>query len=323
MKKVEVWVYIELSKNKILDVSLQLLSKAREIADKFSVVAVVVGGDLKLQAELALYGPDEIIFVDTKNTLISDDATMATILAQIVNKRKPNSFLFGATTAGRAIAPRLQAKLQTGLTADCLDIYFENETLVQVKPSYGDNVMCEITCPNKRPQMVTIRPDVFPKKIVGRYEPKITFLNIEIPQNSQVSLISRNELQQDGNDLSQATKIVSLGRGASKDSAVKKAKKLAKLLEAPIGVTRPLTNLPEFSRKDQIGQSGQTVKPELIFNFGIQGAAQYVSGMQTAKLIVSVNLDKNAPIFNISDYGYIGDAEEFMQELVNQLGKDD
>ncbi|OTN91601.1 electron transfer flavoprotein subunit alpha/FixB family protein [Enterococcus faecium] len=325
MNKTELWVFIEVVNNIISEVSLQILSKAREMAKDSRLVAVILGDlDEKLVDNLMIYGPNEVAFLNNENKevdLSHNNVIAATILAKFAEDRKPNSFLFGATTLGRAVAPRVQAKLQTGLTADCLDLRFEDEILVQIKPSYGDNIMCEIICPVGRPQMATIRPDVFQKNAGDYDRPKITIWKTDnLPQVAGLKVIETALIEQtNGHNIATANKIIGLGRGASNPETISTASEVADKLGAKIGVTRPLIEMDGFTVEDQIGQSGHTVKPEFIINFGIQGATQYVSGIEQSKMIISINNDKDAPIFAVSDYGYVGDANQFIRELNTQL----
>lgn len=319
----DVWVFIETTGETISEASLQILSKAKEISNDFRLVAILLGNMNKSLVErLKKYGPDEVAFLkysDERSGIQSDDSVIANLLAQYAEERHPNSFLFGATVLGRAIAPRVQAKLKTGLTADCLDIRFEDDILVQTKPSYGDNIMCEIICPNYRPQMATIRPGVF-NKVEGTFvAPKITTWESHLSVEKRIKNIKMIPVEQQTKGISDAKKIIGLGRGASDTETIKIAFEVANKINAQVGVTRPLTELDIFSIENQIGQSGHTVKPKVIINLGIQGASQYTTGMDKSDLIISVNSDRNAPIFDISDYAYVGDVKEFLTELNLQI----
>ncbi|WP_422804424.1 electron transfer flavoprotein subunit alpha/FixB family protein [Streptococcus sp. FT1-55] len=258
-------------------------------------------------------------YSDEKSGVQINDSVIANFLAQFAEERHPNSFLFGATVLGKAIAPRVQAKLKTGLTADCLDIKFEDDILVQTKPSYGDNIMCEMIYPNYRPQMATIRPGVF-NKVEGTFvAPETTTLESHLSVKKWIRNIKMIPVEQQTKGISDAKKIIGLGRGATDTETIKIAFEVANKINAQVGVTRPLTELDIYSIENQIGQSGHTVKPNVIINLGIQGASQYTTGMDKADLIISVNSDRNAPIFDISDYAYVGDVKEFLTELNLQI----
>lgn len=301
----ENWIFAENDLNEINPVTFQLITKMNQISHDPVVVVLIEKAAANLEEVLSAYGPDKII-------TIKDDA-LADLIKQ---KGTPNTLIFPATVAGRSIAPRLQARLQTGLTADCLDLHFEDDLLIQTKPSYGDNIMCEITIPNRRPQMVTARPNVFSaeKKINPNLQME-TISNILWKKDDQLQIKSRVLPVQKAKDIKQAKRIVAIGRGSKTSKDIDVAKNLSKKLNASLGVTRPLTDLDEFTITDQIGQSGQTIAPDLLINLGISGAVQYTSGISNAKVVVSINTDKNAQIFKHSDYFFVGNAQEFAKSL--------
>ncbi|WP_261805970.1 electron transfer flavoprotein subunit alpha/FixB family protein [Lapidilactobacillus luobeiensis] len=315
----EVWIFAEQQLGQIEPTVFQLLTRAREIAPRFKVVAVLFETPTQhLAATLAEYGPDKILVVQDPRLAQVADAEQATLLAHLVQRDQPNSFLFGATALGRSLAPRLQAKLQTGLTADCLALHFEDELLVQTKPSYGDNIMCEIVCPDKRPQMATVRPNTFAAQKVepDRSRPELEVVtDLPWPEVAHFQIIAEKKVATPQTGLSQAKRIIALGRGAADAASKTVARSWAQKIDAQIGVTRPLTDGGGFSVKDQIGQSGQTVAPELLFCLGISGAVQFLSGITNAKVIVAVNPDPQAAIFSVADYGFVGEANGFLTAL--------
>ena len=228
----------------------------------------------------------------------------------------PNTFIFPATVVGRSVAPRLQARLRTGLTADCLDLKFEDDLLVQTKPSYGDNIMCEITIPNHHPQMATARPNVFTAEKENNPALKVEEIsNLDWEKDTKLQIKSQILPPKTSNDITQAQRIVALGRGDKTDAGIEMANSLAKKIHATVGVTRPLTDLDQYTITEQIGQSGQTVAPDLLINLGVSGAVQYTAGIANAKTVVSVNTDENAQIFKYSDYYFVGNALEFSKVL--------
>lgn len=315
----EIWIYAETHNNLIIPVTYQLITKAKEISNNKKVVVILLEGENdSLEALIKEYGPDEIIIY--KNDLIkkSGDRVIASILEQLVNLRKPNSFLFGATVLGRSISARLQAKLNTGLTADCLDLSFEEDLLIQTKPSYGDNIMCEIICPDHFPQMATVRPNIFTAKKDLKKSTMITKITeLKIKEDEDITLYEEKPLLSKGDSISNANRVIALGRGAYNEKNLPLIKDLALKLGAKIGVTRPLTDLTPFSVDDQIGQSGNTVSPRLLINLGVHGAVQFTTGIQKSELIISINNNPKAPIFDYSDYSYIGDAHDFIKALLN------
>lgn len=320
MSKPELWVIAERRLDHIEPTTQQLITKAKVLAgDQFSVVAILLEAtNDRLENELTAYGPDEIRVVRDDRFPTATDAEHADALQQLVTAYQPNSILFGATITGRSIAPRLQAKLQTGLTADCLDLRFDDDTLVATKPSYGDNIMCEIICPDHRPQMATVRPNTFVAAPAAG-DATITTATVTFHPVDRLEVKAATPVVNTATTVGDASRVVALGRGAASAATIDSATKLAEKLGGRIGVSRPLTDQDRFTHDDQIGQSGNTIHPELILNFGISGAVQYLVGMQDSQTIVAVNADENAPIFDVADYGYVGDAQAFMTALLGQF----
>lgn len=321
MSKPELWVVAERRLDHIEPTTQQLITKATRLAgDHFHVVTVLLEATTDhLEDELQPYGPDEIRIVRDDRFPTATDAELADALKQLIDAAHPNTVLFGATITGRSIAPRLQAKLQTGLTADCLDLRFDDETLVATKPSYGDNIMCEIICPDRRPQMATVRPNTFVAQPQADATPAITTAHITFHPVARLHVTAATPVVNTATTVGDASRVVALGRGAANEATIASATQLAEKLGGRIGVSRPLTDQDRFTHDDQIGQSGNTIHPDLILNFGISGAVQYLVGMQDSQTIVSVNSDPNAPIFAASDYGYVGDAQAFMTALLAQF----
>ena len=320
MSKPELWVVAERRLDHIEPTTQQLITKANQLAgDRFHVVAVLLEATTDhLEDELTTYGPDEIRVVRDDRFPTATDAELADALKQLVDAAQPNTVLFGATITGRSIAPRLQAELQTGLTADCLDLRFDDDTLVATKQSYGDNIMCEIICPDRRPQMATVRPNTF----VAQPTPngaELTTAKVDFHPVTRLHVTAATPVVNTATTVGDASRVVALGRGAASAATIDAATQLAERLGGRIGVSRPLTDQDRFTHDDQIGQSGNTIHPDLILNFGISGAVQYLVGMQDSQTIVSVNSDPNAPIFATSDYGYVGDAQAFMTALLGQF----
>ncbi|MGX6429162.1 electron transfer flavoprotein subunit alpha/FixB family protein [Levilactobacillus yonginensis] len=320
MSKPELWVIAERRLDHIEPTTQQLITKARDLAgNSFKTVVILFEATTDhLEDELNPYGPDEIRVVRDDRFPTATDAEHADALQQLVETYHPNGVLFGATITGRSIAPRLQAKLQTGLTADALGLRYDGETLIAVKPSYGDNIMCEITIPERRPQMVTVRPNTFvAEEAAGTAE--ITTTTVTFHPVDRLQVTAATPVVNTATTVGDASRVVALGRGAASVAMVNHATQLAEKLGGRIGVSRPLTDQDRFTHDDQIGQSGNTIHPELIINFGISGAVQFLVGMQDAKTIVAVNSDPNAPIFDVADYGYVGDAQAFMTALLAQF----
>lgn len=320
----DIWVYVEVKNDAPLMVTLELLAKARELSKKSGdkVVAIVLSdNNLDISSTLIAYGADKVIRVTSPLLAQFKTRTVAQAFTDLINKYHPSILLFGATYEGRDLAPRIQAKLQTGLTADCLELAIDEQgLLVQTKPSYGDNIMCNIVCPEKRPQMSTVRPKIFSPLIkdpsrIG--EVIVEPVNLQ-PEND-FEIIGTQAKTCSSCTISSADKIIAIGRGLDKEEYIKQAECLAELMGASVGVTRPLTGHSTFTHDDQIGQSGLTVKPNFIINFAISGSVQYTVGMQDAKLIISVNKNPDAPIFGLSHYGYVGDATRVISCLIEEM----
>lgn len=315
----EIWVFVQLNGQNIEPTSLQLITKAREIAGDRPVVALIAEtAAMNVEDTVKEYGPDKMVILKDDQFHNASDGEIADALDQVVTDLKPNSLLFPATVLGRSVAPRLQAKLKTGLTADCLDIYFDGDDLVQVKPTYGDDIMCEIICPAVRPQMATIRPNIF-KAVKHAADTETVNYAFAFHPEANVEVLSEAPVINSSANISDAKTVIALGRGANNDKVIEKAEKLAGKLGGMVGVSRPLTDNDEFNHDNQIGQSGNTIAPDLLINFGISGAVQYAVGIENAKQVVSVNTDAQAPIFSKSDYAFVGDADAFMSALLEQV----
>lgn len=316
-----IWVVAERAIGRIQPVTFQLITKARQIANGRPVVAILLeGDDDSFEQQLADYGPDEIIRVRDAKLKRASDRTMADVITALARAERPDSVLFAATPQGRSVAPRVQTQLTTGLTADCLDLRYDDNLLVAVKPSYGDNVMCEITCPQARPQMVSVRPNTFAAERVTNSQTVIRDDDVPVSASVGDTIIDEHVAVSTATGVNGARKVLSLGRGAASDQTVALARQIAAKLGASVGVSRPLTDRDDFSVEQQIGQSGNTIAPELLINVGISGATQYLVGIDQSKLIISVNRDANAPIMAQSDYVYVGDADAFLKSLAKRLG---
>jgi electron transfer flavoprotein alpha subunit len=319
-----IWVYAETDENGPLPVVFELLAKARELAGRRgqTVTAVLLGPAPAPAAEdLSAQGADRVIHALSPVLAGYSPRPYAEALEQLSRRHRPDIFLFGATAQGRDLAPRLQGRLQSGLTADCLDLDLdENGLLVQIKPAYGGNIMCKIICPEARPQMATVRPRVFtPLARTDAARAEIVVENLVLKNDENYRLIEHSPRPPAGADLSAADCLVAIGRGAQSERAVQAARDLAGALGGALAVTRPLTENNLFSHDLLIGQSGQTVKAKCLINFGISGAIQYAVGIREAGLIISVNRDKDAPVFNYSHYAIVADAEETLEALLKEI----
>ncbi len=315
-----IWIVAEREPARINPVTFQLITKAKAIAQGKKVVVVLLEApDQQFEQAISEYGPDEILLGQNAAYAQASDEVMAAALTTLAKEYQPNAVLFGATPLGRSIAPRVQAALQTGLTADCLDFFYEEDLLVQVKPSYGDNVMCEITCPDRRPQMASVRPNTFAAEKVAGTTPAITPVEVAQTTGPQGRVVDETVRVSHATGIASANKVLVLGRGAATPADIASAREIASRLGASVGVSRPLTDLPDFTVEQQIGQSGTTIAPDFLLNLGVSGATQFIVGMTQAKLVVSVNRDAQAPIFAQSDYTFTGDAAAFITALKQRM----
>jgi len=314
----DIWIYAEQHQQMVQPVTYQLITKANAIKnDKKVVVVLFETPEKNLEEDIKLYGPDEIIVIKDKRIKDAPDSLIADLIAQLSKQRKPNSILFGATVIGRSISARLQAKLLTGLTADCLDLSFEDDLLIQTKPSYGDNIMCEIICPHHFPQMATVRPNIFVAQKTKNNEVTITEVkNLKFKENTNIKVNEERPLLSKSDSIANANRVIAVGRGMSHPDGIQLAFKLATKLGAKIGVTRPLTDLAPFSVDDQIGQSGSSIAPKFLLTLGVHGAVQFTTGIGKADVSVAVNNNPKAPIFDVVDYSFVGDAQAFAEAFL-------
>ncbi|HEC38074.1 MAG TPA: 4Fe-4S dicluster domain-containing protein [bacterium] len=322
-----IWVIAEHYKNKIHPVAFQLLGKGRELSDflKVNLTLVILGADFddKL-GELKQYGMDDIIYV--KSPLLKDYYSdfYVKVITELVLDNKPEIILIGATPTGRDFAPRVAKKLNAGLTADCtgLDINLVTRNLLQTRPTFGGNIMATIITPSSRPQMATVRPGIF--KRIHREKPNVQIrkIHFEFTEKDSVSKIVKviNKERTHVN-LEEAEIIIAGGRGVGSKEGFKIIEALAETLGAELAGSRITVELDWLDADRQVGQTGKTVSPKLYIACGISGAIQHVVGMQNADIIVAINKDPNAPIFNIAHYGIIGDLHEVIPVLIEELNK--
>lgn len=317
-------VYVDHVNGEIHPVTLELIGKARELADKVNqkVYCLFMGNGIKDKAgELLHYGADEVIVYDYKELENFRIEPYTAVFYDFINKIKPCSILVGATTLGRSLAPRVAARCRTGLTADCtiLDIK-ENTDLVQIRPAFGGNIMAQIVTPNSRPQMATVRYKVM--SAPGRNEEctgEIKYFEIE--NDKLKSDIEVKEIKQKPKEhsISDAEVIVVAGRGVKSEKDLELIKELADLLGGELAVTRPLIENGWADANRQVGLSGRTVRPKLIITCGVSGAIQFVAGMNNADYIFAINKDEKAPIFKVAHYGIVGDIYEIVPKLIEKI----
>lgn len=305
-------------------VTYELCGKAKELAavtnDK--VYVLIMGYNISSQADKLLqYGADKVFVYDDKELENFRIEPYTAVFCDFIEKVKPSSILVGATNLGRQLAPRVAARCRAGLTADCTVLEMkENTDLVQIRPAFGGNIMAQIISPNTRPQFCTVRYKVFSEPAPVD-NPTGEIVNMKIAADklvSEIKVLSSYSKPKDI-DISEADVIVAVGRGARSDAMLKSAKELADLLGGVVACTRPLAEENVFDAKQQIGLSGRTVKAKFIICLGISGAVQFAAGMKSSDCIVAINLDKNAPIFDVAHYGIVGDVNSIVPMLVNKI----
>ncbi len=317
-------VYADCSGGNIHRVTFELCGKAKELAQVTGhpVYALLIGENTAAAAEKLLhYGVDKVFVYDDPAFADFRIEPYTAAFCDFIHKEQPSSILVGATNLGRQLAPRVAARCRTGLTADCTVLEMkENTDLVQIRPAFGGNIMAQIITPHTRPQFCTARYKVFS-------EPKPTekatgeIVSMEVtPQMRQsgIAVLSSVEKAKDI-DISEAEVIVAVGRGAASEGMRAAAKELADLLGGVVACTRPLAENNLFDAKHQIGLSGRTVKPKLIFCLGISGAVQFAAGMKSSDCIVAINTDPAAPIFDVAHYCVVGDVNAIVPKLIAKI----
>lgn len=317
-------VYADCSGGKIHKVTLELLGKARELANVIDhpVYAIAIGTNLDECAnELLRFGADKVFVYDDPAFADFRIEPYTSAFCDFIDKFKPSSILVGATNLGRQLAPRVAARCRTGLTADCTVLEMKKNTdLVQIRPAFGGNIMAQIITPATRPQFCTVRYKVFtePTPIDNPTGEIVNMTVTDKMTESAIDVIQSFAKPKDI-DIAEADVIVAVGRGAASEAIKQQAETLANMLGGVVACTRPLVEENIFDAKHQIGLSGRTVKPKLIICLGISGAVQFAAGMKSSDCIVAVNTCNTAPIFDIAHYCVVGDVAEILPKLINKI----
>jgi len=323
----DVWVFVERKDRGIREVTFELLGKARELAQKLGekTCAVLLGENVEpFCKELAAYGADKIYLVEHPHLHEYNTDVYTSIIGGLISKYKPSIVLYPATKTGRDLAPRLAALLETGLTADCTGLDIQDRQLLQSRPAFGGNIMADILCPARRPQMATVRPNVM-KKTSPDHERKPVVINIPVqPKLEGIRAVvkeSLRTLKEEEKSIEEANIIVSGGRGIGSKDNFQLVENLAKVVGGAVGASRAAVELGWKPKSCQVGQSGKTVSPELYIAIGISGAIQHLVGMRESKIILAINKDPEAPIFNVADYGIVGDLHKVVPMLIEEFQK--
>jgi len=318
-----VWVFAEQIDGKLKNVSLELLSVGKRLADKLQdeLVAVLLGHKVEgLVDELSAYGAEKVILVQKELLNPYTVEVYVKVLAELSLKYKPSIFLMGGTLLGRELAPRLAARLGTGITSDCTDFDIDEDgNLIQIKP-FG-KLIAEILC-RTRPQIATSKPNVF-KKLDQDRNRKTIVIHEEVdirPEDIHIKVIKVIKMSNNPNkNIESAKKIVAVGRGLGSKDNLKLIYDLADVLDAAVAGSRSVVNRGWLSTDQQVGQSGKTVAPELYIAVGISGAMYHIVGMQNSKVIVAINKDPDAPILQMASYGVVGDLFKIVPLLIKEL----
>jgi electron transfer flavoprotein alpha subunit len=329
-KTKDLWVYIELKEDgSARNVGLELLTPGRVLADKQggALVGVIIGSGVETAVkETGDYGADKVLVVEGPEYKDYSTDAYSAALYHLVEKYGPTTLLIGATSNGRDLGPRLSCRLKTGLTADCtaLDIDEETGCVAWTRPAFGGNLMAVILCPDHRPQIGTVRPGVF-KKSAPQTErgAEVIRENFHVPADQIRTEILEVIKEAAGEivDLEGAEIIVSGGRGVGGPEGFAPVRELAAALGATVGASRAAVDSGWIPHSHQVGQTGTTVAPKLYIACGISGAIQHLAGMSGSDCIVAVNKDPDAPIFNIANYGVVGDLFEVLPVLSAEIRK--
>jgi electron transfer flavoprotein alpha subunit len=319
-----VWIFAEQRGGKVASVSFELLGIGRRLADALEteLCAVLFGATESDARELIRWGADKVYKSDDPIFEKFNDEPYAQLLTSLIKERKPEIVLAGATPLGRSFLPRVAARLRTGLTADCTGLAIDDNTrnLLQVRPAFGGNIMATILCPNNRPQMATVRPRVMKR---GKYDESRSGEVMPVKSDGLSSRTKVIESVKEVGDftinLQDAEIIVSGGRGLGDPQGFKLIEELAGLLGGAVGSSRAAVDAGWIPYRHQVGQTGKTVCPKIYLACGISGAVQHLVGMQSSDIIIAINKNPEAPIFNVATYGMVGDLYEIVPLLIKKI----
>ena len=331
-----VYIYAQQVDNKLSDIAFELVGKAKELAADLNteVTAVLLGSNVKaLATELGEYGADKVIVVDNPALETYRTEPYAQALVSVINEYKPEIMLVGATAIGRDLGPTVSARVKTGLTADCTKLEIgdfpinampgqeqKHNQLLMTRPAFGGNTIATIACPDNRPQMATVRPGVMQKidPIEGAKAEVIEYNPGFTPDNKYVEIMDIVKSVTDTVDIMDAKILVSGGRGVGEEG-FGMLKELAEVLGGEVSCSRAVVDNGWQPRDIQVGQTGKTVRPNVYFAIGISGAIQHVAGMEESDIIIAINKDETAPIFDVADYGIVGDALKIVPKLTEAI----
>ena len=332
-----VYVFAQQVDNVVNSIAFELIGKGKDLAEDLGteVTAVLVGSDVKgLADELAEYGADKVIVVDDPELKEYRTEPYAHALASVINEFKPEIFLVGATAIGRDLGPRVSARIHTGLTADCTQLDIgdfplnpipgkeqKHNQLLMTRPAFGGNTIATIACPDFRPQMATVRPGVMQKRErqagvkanVVEFNPGFT------PNQNYGEILEVVKAVSETVDIMDAKILVSGGRGMGSAENFKMLEELAEVIGGTVSCSRAVVDAGWKPKDLQVGQTGKTVRPNVYFAIGISGAIQHLAGMEESDIIIAINKDDTAPIFDVADFGIVGDLNKIVPALTEKL----
>lgn len=332
-----VYIYAQQVDNEISSIAFELIGKAKELAGALGtdVTAVLLGHNVSgLVSDLAEYGADKVIVVDDPELETYRTEPYAHALASVINEYKPEIMLVGATAIGRDLGPTVSARVATGLTADCTVLEIgdfplnpvagqeqKHNQLLMTRPAFGGNTIATIACPDNRPQMATVRPGVMQKlpREAGRTAEVINYNPGFTPNNRYVEIMEVVKAVGQVENIMDAKVLVSGGRGVGSEEGFAMLKELADVFGGMVSCSRAVVENGWMAPDYQVGQTGKTVRPQIYFAIGISGAIQHVAGMEESDLIIAINKDEDAPIFDVADYGLVGDLNKIVPALITAL----
>lgn len=316
----DILIFVEVRDSHIEKIGLELLGEANKLKTEGVLVkALLIGHSLDesvklLQSKMV----DEIIVCDSEEFAHYNTANYASVVTDVIKEYDPNIFLVGATSIGRDLAPRVSARINCGLTADCTRLEMEGDILQSTRPAFGGNVFATIICPNHRPQMATVRPGVMLPVKDGTCDIVTYFKWNPLPSQS-LTLIEEVKETKNIEKIEESKILVSFGRGIGSDDNMKHGINIAYNLKGTYSCSRALVDDKRVEQPRQVGQTGKTVKPDIYLALGISGAIQHVVGMEGSEYIIAINKDKGAPIFNIADIGIVGDLNQLLPLLDKRI----
>jgi electron transfer flavoprotein alpha subunit len=332
-----VFVFAQQVDNKLSNIAFELVGKGKSLANDLgeTVTAVLVGSGVKgLAKELAEYGADKVIVVDDPELKEYRTEPYTHAISEVINHYKPEIFLIGATAIGRDLGPRVCARIHTGLTADCTKLDIGDfplqpvagqeqlhKQLLMTRPAFGGNTIATIACPNFRPQMATVRPGVMQKlpKEPGRTCEVEEFNPGFVPNDLYTEILEVVKKVSNTVDIQDAKILVSGGRGVGSPENFKILDDLAEAIGGTVSCSRAVVDAGWKPKDLQVGQTGKTVRPKVYFAIGISGAIQHLAGMEESDLIIAINKDDSAPIFDVADYGIVGDLNKIVPLLTQKI----